>query len=92
MGLEKCLRRIGAHPILSKSPEFKMFLEAIDLEAEIKKKEPKKGLFSALTDTIQQATQSFNKIPEPDEVSLPFFSCLLLKNKNKLISFYSLVV
>jgi len=34
--LEVCLRRIAAHHILSKSVELKMFLECIDLEADVR--------------------------------------------------------
>jgi len=70
-GLEKCLRRIAAHSVLSKSPDFKLFLESKDLEGDIKKNEPKKGFFSALTssvtDVMQTASLSFSKIPESDE-------------------------
>lgn len=33
--LEKCLRRIAAHPVLSRSPDFKLFIEASDLEGEV---------------------------------------------------------
>ena len=35
IGLETCLRRIASHSALSKSSDFKLFLEADDLEGEV---------------------------------------------------------
>jgi sorting nexin-1/2 len=68
VGLERCLRRIAAHPLLHQSSDLRLFLEEENLDAAMNKKiDIKKSLLSGLNVMMNSAQQTFNKHAEKDE-------------------------
>ncbi|KAF9976015.1 Vacuolar protein sorting-associated protein 5 [Actinomortierella ambigua] len=68
IALERCLRKITAHPMLYGDPDLKLFLESDSLEAEIKVKraDNSKGFMTKFGETLSSAT-TFTKVQETDE-------------------------
>ncbi|KAF9161280.1 Vacuolar protein sorting-associated protein 5 [Mortierella sp. AD011] len=67
IALERCLRKITAHPMLYGDPDLKLFLESESLVAEIKeKRQDSKGFMTKFGETLSSAT-TFTKVHETDE-------------------------
>ncbi|KAG0343160.1 Vacuolar protein sorting-associated protein 5 [Podila humilis] len=68
IALERCLRKMTAHPMLYGDPDLKLFLESDSLVAEIKEKrqESSKGFMTKFGETLSSAT-TFTKVHETDE-------------------------
>ncbi|KAF9935410.1 Vacuolar protein sorting-associated protein 5 [Linnemannia zychae] len=68
IALERCLRKITAHPMLYGDPDLKIFLESESLVAEIKEKrqDSSKGFMTKFGETLSSAT-TFTKVHETDE-------------------------
>ncbi|KAF9417747.1 Vacuolar protein sorting-associated protein 5 [Podila epigama] len=68
IALERCLRKITAHPMLYGDPDLKLFLESDSLVAEIKEKkqDSSKGFMTKFGETLSSAT-TFTKVQETDE-------------------------
>ncbi|KAF9582723.1 Vacuolar protein sorting-associated protein 5 [Lunasporangiospora selenospora] len=68
IALERCLRKITAHPMLYGDPDLKLFLESDSLVAEIKEKrqDSSKGFMTKFGETLSSAT-TFTKVHETDE-------------------------
>ncbi|KAF9436066.1 Vacuolar protein sorting-associated protein 5 [Entomortierella beljakovae] len=68
IALEKCLRKMTAHPMLYGDPDLKLFLESESLVAEIKEKrqDSSKGFMTKFGETLSSAT-TFTKVHETDE-------------------------
>ncbi|KAF9155042.1 Vacuolar protein sorting-associated protein 5 [Actinomortierella ambigua] len=68
IALERCLRKITAHPMLYGDPDLKLFLESDSLVAEIKVKraDNSKGFMTKVGETLSSAT-TFTKVQETDE-------------------------
>ncbi|KAG0274008.1 Vacuolar protein sorting-associated protein 5 [Linnemannia exigua] len=68
IALERCLRKMTAHPMLYGDPDLKLFLESESLVAEIKEKrqDSSKGFMTKFGETLSSAT-TFTKVHETDE-------------------------
>ncbi|KAF9208044.1 Vacuolar protein sorting-associated protein 5 [Podila verticillata] len=68
IALERCLRKMTAHPMLYGDPDLKLFLESDSLVAEIKEKrqDSSKGFMTKFGETLSSAT-TFTKVHETDE-------------------------
>ncbi|KAF9356627.1 Vacuolar protein sorting-associated protein 5 [Mortierella sp. AD094] len=67
IALERCLRKMTAHPMLYGDPDLKLFLESESLVAEIKeKRQDSKGFMTKFGETLSSAT-TFTKVHETDE-------------------------
>ncbi|KAF9952553.1 Vacuolar protein sorting-associated protein 5 [Mortierella alpina] len=68
IALERCLRKMTAHPMLYGDPDLKLFLESDSLVAEIKEKrqDSSKGFMTKFGETLSSAT-TFTKVQETDE-------------------------
>ncbi|KAK9704533.1 Vacuolar protein sorting-associated protein vps5 [Basidiobolus ranarum] len=68
VALEKCLRKIAAHPKLNNDSDFKFFLESDNFSIEIKERKnaSPKGLMKVFGDVVSSAT-NFSKFVETDE-------------------------
>ncbi|KAG0032050.1 Vacuolar protein sorting-associated protein 5 [Podila clonocystis] len=68
IALERCLRKMTAHPMLYGDPDLKLFLESDSLVAEIKEKrqDNSKGFMTKFGETLSSAT-TFTKVHETDE-------------------------
>ncbi|KAF9199478.1 Vacuolar protein sorting-associated protein 5 [Haplosporangium sp. Z 27] len=67
IALERCLRKMTAHPMLYGDPDLKLFLESDSLVAEIKeKRQDSKGFMTKFGETLSSAT-TFTKVHETDE-------------------------
>ncbi|GJJ74172.1 sorting nexin-1/2 [Entomortierella parvispora] len=68
IALERCLRKMTAHPMLYGDPDLKLFLESDSLVAEIKEKrqDSSKGFMTKVGETLSSAT-TFTKVHETDE-------------------------
>ncbi|ORZ27478.1 Vps5 C terminal like-domain-containing protein [Lobosporangium transversale] len=68
IALERCLRKMTAHPMLYGDPDLKLFLESDSLFAEIKEKrqDSSKGFMTKFGETLSSAT-TFTKVHETDE-------------------------
>ncbi|KAF9971860.1 Vacuolar protein sorting-associated protein 5, partial [Modicella reniformis] len=68
IALERCLRKMTAHPMLYGDPDLKLFLESESLVAVIKEKrqDSSKGFMTKVGETISSAT-TFTKVQETDE-------------------------
>ncbi|KAK9723287.1 Vacuolar protein sorting-associated protein vps5 [Basidiobolus ranarum] len=64
--LEKCLRKIAAHPKLNQDPDLEVFLESEKFNIEIKERKPtgSKGLMKAFGNVV---SSGFSKFVETDE-------------------------
>jgi sorting nexin-1/2 len=69
IALEKCLQRIGKHPVLQMSHDFKTFIETREDFAVISedlKRETHRGFFDKLGDAVSSAF-TFSKVSEVDD-------------------------
>ncbi|KAK3819477.1 MAG: Vps5 C terminal like-domain-containing protein [Linnemannia gamsii] len=68
IALERCLRKMTAHPMLYGDPDLKLFLESESLVAVIKEKrqDSSKGFMTKFGETLSSAT-TFTKVHETDE-------------------------
>ncbi|KAI8985457.1 Vps5 C terminal like-domain-containing protein, partial [Pilobolus umbonatus] len=71
MALERCLKKIVAHPMLYGDPDLKVFLESESFNVEVKRAEPettKVSFMRSFSETISNAaTSPFSKFIETDE-------------------------
>ncbi|KAK3816270.1 MAG: Vps5 C terminal like-domain-containing protein [Benniella sp.] len=65
IALERCLRKMTAHPMLYGDPDLKLFLESESLVAE-EKRQDSKGFMTKVGETLSSAT-TFTKVQETDE-------------------------
>ncbi|KAI7817463.1 Vps5 C terminal like-domain-containing protein [Gamsiella multidivaricata] len=66
IALERCLRKMTAHPMLYGDPDLKLFLESDSLVAEEKRQDSSKGFMTKFGETLSSAT-TFTKVHETDE-------------------------
>ncbi|KAJ3081800.1 Vacuolar protein sorting-associated protein 5 [Quaeritorhiza haematococci] len=65
--LERCLRKMAAHPVLQNDDDLRLFLESETFSSD-KKKEESKSFIKGLGDALSNATQlSFSKTTEIDQ-------------------------